>query len=136
MRGRKCTVAAGILCLIAAPSLAQEYQPYPSPRITPRQWARYGEQVRQNYGASLQVFKDKRLIAFSDEHTLTFWVFTMKRHPAHPAWITRQVYEEDGQVRVRQIGYFAGSEEAFAKLFDEYLQRNEELIADVTRRNQ
>ena len=123
------------LWLIAAPTLAQEYQPYPSPRITPEQWARYGEQVRQNHGASLEIFEDKQLIAFSDAPTRTFWVFTLKKHPAHPAWITRQMYEEDGQVRVRQIGYFAGSEEAFAKLFQEYLLRNEELKADVARRN-
>ena len=77
----------------------------------------------------------RQLIAFSDERTRTFWVFTLKKHPAHPAWITRQMYQEDGQVRVRQIGYFAGSEDAFARLFQEYLLRNEELKADVARRN-
>jgi len=123
------------LSLMAAHARAQEYQPYPSPRITPEQWARYGELVRQNHGASLEIFEDKQLIAFSDERTRTFWVFTLKKHPAHPAWITRQMYQEDGQVRVRQIGYFAGSEDAFARLFQEYLLRNEELKADVARRN-
>jgi hypothetical protein len=45
------------------------------------------------------------------------------------------MYEEGGQVRVRQIGYFAGSEEEFAKLFLEYQKRNEELKDDVERRN-
>jgi hypothetical protein len=128
-------LVTGILWLMAAPALAQEYQPYPSPKITQEQWARYGEQVRQNHGASLEVFEDKQLIAFSDERTLTFWVFTLKRHPAHPAWVTRQVYEEGGQIRVRQIGYFAGSEDEFAKLFLEYQMRNEELKAAVERRN-
>jgi hypothetical protein len=122
--------------LSAIPTLAQEYQPYPSPRITPEQWAKYGETVRQYHGASLELFKDKQLVAFSDPRTRTFWVFTLKDHPAHPAWITRQMYEEDGLVRVRQIGYFAGSEEEFAKLFSEYQKRNEELKEDVERRNQ
>jgi hypothetical protein len=135
MHRLKLPLITASLWLLAAPALAQEYQPYPSPRITPEQWARYGEQVRQNHGASLEIFEDKQLIAFSDESTRTFWVFTLKKHPAHPAWITRQMYEEDGQVRVRQIGYFAGSEDAFAKLFQEYLLRNEELKADVARRN-
>ena len=135
MRWLKLPLMTASLWLLAAPALAQEYQPYPSPRITPEQWARYGEQVRQNHGASLEIFEDKQLIAFSDAPTRTFWVFTLKKHPAHPAWITRQMYEEDGQVRVRQIGYFAGSEDAFAKLFQEYLLRNEELKADVARRN-
>jgi len=120
---------------MAVPALAQEFQPYPSPRITPEQWAKYGETVRQYYGETLEIFKHKQLIAFSDMRSRTFWIFTMKDHPAHPAWITRQMYEEGGEVRVRQIGYFAGSEEAFALLFTEYQKRNEELKDDVERRN-
>jgi hypothetical protein len=122
--------------LSALPALPQDYQPYPSPRITTEQWAKYGETVRQYHGASLELFKDKQLVAFSDLRTRTFWVFTLKDHPAHPAWITRQMYEEGGLVRVRQIGYFAGSEEEFAKLFSEFQKRNEELKEDVERRNQ
>ncbi|MEX1993242.1 MAG: hypothetical protein WD929_01160 [Steroidobacteraceae bacterium] len=131
----KLHLAAGALWLVATPALAQEYQPYPSPGITTEQWARYGETVRQLHGESLEVFKSRHLFAFSDMRTRTFWVFTMKNHPAHPAWITRQMYEEGGEVRVRQIGYFAGSEEEFAKLFIEYQKRNEELKDDVARRN-
>lgn len=122
--------------LSAIPALAQEYQPYPSPRITLEQWAKYGETVRQHHGGSLDLLKDKQLVAFSDQRSRTFWVFTLKEHPAHPAWITRQMYEEGGVVRVRQIGYFAGSEEEFAKLFSEFQKRNEELKEDVGRRNQ
>ena len=135
MRRLKLPLVAGTLSLMAAPALAQEYQPYPSPRITPEQWARYGETVRQNHGASLEIFEDKQLIAFSDERTLTFCVFTLKKHPTHPAWVTRQVYDEGGQIRVRQIRCFAGSEEEFAKLFLEYQMRNEELKQAVERRN-
>ena len=135
MHWLKLAFVTGTLWLMAAPALAQEYQPYPSPRITPEQWARYGAEVRENHGASLEIFEDKQLIAFSDERTLTFWVFTLKKHPAHPALVTRQVYEEGGQIRVRQIGYFAGSEDAFATLFREYQMRNEELKQAVERRN-
>jgi hypothetical protein len=129
-------LVAGALVVTASAALAQEYQPYPSPQITLEQWAKYGETVRQYHGASLELFKEKQLIAFSDQRSRTFWVFTLKDHPAHPAWITRQMYEEGGLVRVRQIGYFAGSEEEFAKLFSEYQKRNEELKEDVERRNQ
>ena len=135
MRWLNLPFVAGILWLLAAPAIAQEYQPYPSPRITQEQWARYGAEVRQNHGASQEVFEDKQLIAFSDDRTLTFWVFTLKKHPAHPALITRQLYEENGEFRVRQIGYFAGAEEEFAKLFREYQMRNEELKQAVERRN-
>jgi len=136
MRWLKLPLVTGTLWLMATPALAQEYQPYPTPRITPEQWAKYGEEVRQNHAATAEIFKEKKLVAFSDPNTRTFWIFTMKDHPAYPAWITRQLYEEGGQVRVRQIGYFAGSEDEFAKLFQEYQQRNELLKEDVERRNQ
>ena len=136
MQWMRLHLVAVALWLMASPALAQEYQPYPSPRITPEQWATYGEKVRQNHGATAEIFKDKKLVAFSDLSTRTFWVFTLKDHPAHPAWITRQLYEEGGLVRVRQIGYFAGSEDEFAKLFHEYQQRSELLKEEVERRNQ
>jgi len=137
MQRLKWLFLAGMLGLVVSSALlAQEYQPYPSPQITPEQWANYGETVRRYHGDSLEIFQEKKLVAFADQRTRTFWVFTMKDHPAHPAWITRQAYEEGGQVRVRQIGYFAGSEEEFAKLFLEYQKRNEELKEDVERRNQ
>ena len=135
MPSLKFLLAVAAWALMAAPAFAQEYQPYPTPQITPEQWARYGETVRQMHGDSLEIFKDQHLVAFGDMRTRTFWLFTMKDHPAHPAWITRQMYEEGGEVRVRQIGYFAGKEEEFAKLFADYLKRNQELMADVERRN-
>jgi hypothetical protein len=116
-------------------ALAQELQPYPAPQITVEQWAKYAEEVRQLHEASAQIYKDKQLVVFSDPRTRTFWVFTLKDHPAHPAWITRQMFEDGGQVRVRQIGYFAGSEPEFAKLFREYQDRNEQLREDVEKRN-
>lgn len=92
--------------------------------------------MRQNYGSTAEILKGQHLIAFSDLRTRTFYIFTTKDHPAHPAWITRQMVEEGGQVNVRQIGYFAGSEAEFDKLFREYQGRNEQLMEDVQRRNQ
>ena len=136
MQCMRLHLVTAALWLMASPVLAQEYQPYPTPRITPEQWAKYGEEVQQKHGATAEIFKDEKLVAFSDPRTRTFWIFTLKDHPAHPAWITRQLYEEGGLVRVRQIGYFAGSEDEFAKLFHEYQQRNELLKEDVERRNQ
>jgi hypothetical protein len=119
----------------AAPAVAQEFQPHPQPRVTAEDYARYAEEVRQSFGSTAQVVKEDKVIVFSDMRTRTFYVFTTKDHPAHPAWITRQMVEEDGQVRVRQIGYFAGSEEAFARMFRDYEQRNTKLMEDVARRN-
>ncbi len=140
MYGKKTRPARVVLCLAvafgsAAPALAQEFQPYPSPNITVDQWADYAAQVRQNLESTAELLKGMHLIAFSDMRSRTFYIFTTKDHPAHPAWITRQMVEDGGQVRVRQIGYFAGSEEEFAKLFRDYQQRNAQLLEDVERRN-
>ena len=125
---------AGVLFAVAA--APQDFQPYPSPQISAEQFARYAEQVRQGYGATAEVIREEKVVVFSDPRTRTFWVFTTKAHPAHPAWITRQMVEENGQVKVRQIGYFAGSEPEFAKLFRSYQERNAQLMEDVQRRNQ
>jgi hypothetical protein len=141
MYEKKHRIAHVVLCLTVAlgsavPTLAQEFQPYPSPNITVDQWVKYAAQVRQNFEPTADVLKGMNLIAFSDMRSRTFYIFTTKGHPAHPAWITRQMFEDGGQVRVRQIGYFAGSEEEFAKLFRDYQQRNEQLQEEVQRRNQ
>jgi hypothetical protein len=131
-----CAIACLAASLAPVPQAAsQEFQPYPSPRITVEQWQRYLAVVRRNHEASVEVYKDQRLVGFTDQATRTFYIFTTKGHPAHPAWITRQVVETGGKVQVRQIGFFAGEEVPFAVLFDEYRQRNEQLQADVERRN-
>ena len=140
MNGNQSPLARVALCLAvafgsAAPAIAQEYAPYPSPQITVQQWASYAELVRQNLGSTAEILKGMNLIAFSDMRSRTFYIFTTKDHPAHPAWITRQMTEEGGTVHVRQIGYFAGSEPEFAKLFRDYQQRNQQLQEDVERRN-
>ncbi len=133
---KRCACLTQIACLgIGTPALAQEFQPYPAPQITAQQWAEYAGQVRQAHEASVEILKDQHLVAFSDPAARTFYIFTTKDHPAHPAWITRQLYEEGGEVRVRQIGYFAGSEAEFAKLFRTYQERNAQLMEDVQRRN-
>jgi len=125
-----------LIALIApAPALAQEYQPYPQPQITVEQWQAYLASVREVLESSAEIYKDQHLVVFSNPDTRTFYIFTTKDHPAHPAWITRQLVEQGGKVNVRQIGYFAGNADAFDKFFREYLQRNEELVQEVEKRN-
>lgn len=135
-RKRRACLALATCLGTSLPALAQEFQPYPAPKVTVEQWSEYAEQVRQVHGETAQLVKEEKVIVFSDLRTRTFWVFTTKDHPAHPAWITRQMVEEGGQVNVRQIGFFAGLEPEFAKLFRSYQERNEQLMEDVLRRNQ
>jgi hypothetical protein len=122
--------------VLAVPASAQEWQPYPQPQITVEQWKAYLETVRERFEQTAQIYKDKGIVVFSNPDTRTFYIFTTKDHPAHPAWITRQLVEEGGQVHVKQIGFYAGKAEAFDKMFREYLQRNEELMNEVEQRNQ
>jgi hypothetical protein len=119
-----------------AAARAQEFEPYPSPRITVDQWQKYLLEVRSRHEASLEIYKDKNVVVFSDPTTRTFYIFTTKDNPAHPAWITRQIVEQGGKVNVRQIGYFAGAQEPFDRVFSEYLQLNEQLKHEVEQRNQ
>ena len=119
-----------------AAARAQEFQPYPSPKITVDQWQKYLLEVRSRHEASAEIYKDKNVVVFSDTTTRTFYIFTTKDNPAHPAWITRQIVEEGGKVNVRQIGSFAGAQEPFDRMFSEYLELNEQLKHEVEQRNQ
>jgi len=135
---RSALVAALLLVALwpDAAARAQEFQPYPSPKVTVDQWQKYLIEVRSRHEASAEIYKDKNVVVFSDTTTRTFYVFTTKDNPAHPAWITRQIVEQGGKVNVRQIGYFAGAQEPFDRLFSEYLQLNEQLKHEVEQRNQ
>lgn len=128
--------AMAFTAFMGSAAQGQEYQPYPSPRVTVEQWSQYLAIVQSRFASSAEVFREKKVVAFNDPATGTYYIFTTKGHAAHPAWVTRQIVEEGGQVSVRQIGYFAGDEEPFAKLFAEYQQMNEKLREDVQRRNQ
>jgi hypothetical protein len=135
---RSALVAALLLVALwpDAAARAQEFQPYPSPKVTVDQWQKYLIEVRSRHEASLEIYKDKNVVVFSDPTKRTFYIFTTKDNPAHPAWITRQIVEQGGKVNVRQIGYFAGAQEPFDRLFSEYLQLNEQLKHEVEQRNQ
>src|SRR4029434_10667108 len=112
---RSALVAALLLVALwpDAAARAQEFQPYPSPKVTVDQWQKYLIDVRSRHEASLEIYKDKNVVVFSYPTTRTFYIFTTKYTPAHPACITRQIVEQGGKVNVRQIGYFAGAQEPF-----------------------
>ena len=108
------------LVLVACATKGPEYMPHPRAEISKEQWVAYHDEVIAAHGATRRNFSDEHLEVFNSPDERMHFAFTMEGHPAHPAWITRQITEKDGQVLTNQIGYFASQEEPFAKLFRAY----------------
>ena len=104
--------------------------PYPQARITSDEWQQYFSEVSSKHAASRREFPAEHLVVFEDRATYTAYAFTQPGHAAYPSWITRHVLRDDAGVKVRQIGYFAGDEESFAKLFEAYQQLNGQMLED------
>ncbi|MEG3156897.1 hypothetical protein ACKVMH_03170 [Lysobacter zhanggongensis] len=126
----KRIIAAVAIFLSAALAVAGEppaYKPFPLAQVSPAQWETYRKQVHAAYGVSLRRFPDEHLEVLHSSDNVMHFAFTTEGHPAHPAWITRSA--QNGSVD--QIGYFAGKEEPFAKLFRSYLELTKRSIESV-----
>lgn len=119
------TVAVFILSCF--PTVAQEFKPYPRADISKRQWQTYFDEVVAKHGNTAQKQNDEKLVIYADALSNTSYVFTQDGHPAHPAWITRQLQQRAGNVNIGQIGYFAGDEAAFAALYRSFSAQNEQV---------
>ena len=124
-------VLVGVLTLLISGSIARaiEYKPYATPRVTEEQWTAYFQEVKAAHGTSIQEIRDQHLVVFHGGGVS--YAFTQPGHPAHPAWITRRIVEKEGGLHIEQIGYFAGSEEPFAKLFADYQALNNRMIEAI-----
>jgi hypothetical protein len=116
-------IARGVAILSCAviAAHAQQFRPHEQAHITPAQWQAYFDEVRSKHGATEQPFAKEHLVLFNDKGSLMSWAFTTPGHPAHPAWVTRQPVTDGDNVKIRQIGFYAGDEQAFRKLFATYL---------------
>lgn len=124
-----------ITLLVAVVVNAQEYKPYPRARITQDQWQQYFEEVSSKHAASRLELPTELLVVFENTSAHTSYAFTQTGHPAHPAWVTRQVVQDGVGVYVQQIGYFAGDEEPFAKLFRAYQELNAKMRENFQRQS-
>ena len=127
-------IAALTTLLLGSGAQAQEFKPYPRANITEAQWQAYFDEVREKHGATVQDIEDQKLLVYTDAATSTIYGFTKPGHPAHPAWIARKLEQRGDSLQVGQIGYFAGAEPPFAKLFREYIALNEKMKEDIDRR--
>ena len=114
---------------------AQEFKPYARSKITPAEWEHYFERVKSGHSASAQELGERKLVVFTDEQTSTIYAFTQPGHPAHPAWVTSRLVRQNGELDVRQIGYFAGDKTAFETLFREYIALNDKLKREAGERS-
>ena len=126
-------LAVALLLFSVSAVAAIEFRPYPRERITEAQWKSYFDSVKKALGASAQELKQHRLVVFHDNATATSYAFTERGHAAHPAWVARRIVSRDGVLNVEQIGYFAGAEPPFAKLFAEYQATNKRMIEELKR---
>ena len=115
------------LSLIAFSTAAQEFKPHPRAKITQEQWQTYFDQVKTNHQASERQFPSEHLVTYDDRKSEMSWAFTTPGHPAHPAWVTRMPAQDGVGVYIRQIGYFAGNEPEFAKMFKAYQALNDKM---------
>lgn len=121
-----------LIALLLTSSLhAVTWKPFPDAQITEEQWQEYFDTVVAEFGDTRDEIVEAKLILFTDQLTSTFYAFTADDHPAHPAWITRKLIEQDGAISIQQIGFFAGEEQAFADLFDDYLALSDQLQKEM-----
>lgn len=129
MAMRTITLTVLAIACISNAVFAQDFKPYPAPKITETQWGAYYDEVRQAHGHTEKRADAQRLVTYTDPESRMSFAFTLPGHPAHPAWITRQLVEYKDGIYMDQIGYFAGQEKPFAELFDQYRRLNEKLEA-------
>ena len=120
-----------MVCLIASQIGAATYNPYEDSKITAEQWQEYYDIVRAEFAGTKEEVPNAMLVLFEDASASTFYAFTLPGHPAHPAWITRKLVEGDGDVSMEQIGYFAGDEEPFSELFQDYAELTYQIRSDL-----
>jgi hypothetical protein len=118
---------------LAGAAKAQAYQPYPDARVSTAQWQTYFNEVTSKHNSSRKDAALQRMVTFVNERTNTHYSFTKPDHPAHPSWVTRKFEEIDGHVTVSQVGYFAGSETEFARLFQEFVELNKTIKGELNR---
>jgi len=120
-----------ITCLFATHLLAATYKPHEDSKITPEQWQEYYDSVQSEFGETREEVPDAMLVLFEDASSSTYYAFTLPEHPAHPAWITRKLVDRDGEVAMDLIGYFAGDEEPFSELFQDYAELTYQIRSDL-----
>ena len=96
-----------------------EFSPYPDARITLAQWQDYRLRIDRKYQEFRVAYPEAGIENFNVP-MMGIIAFTLPSHPAHPAIVTQQIEKAGTALGSRDIGYFAGDEREFQKLWLEY----------------
>ncbi|MCX7554852.1 hypothetical protein OS175_13310 [Marinicella sp. S1101] len=106
-------------------------RPHQTAGISSEQWANYYQLATIKYSGAVYSYEDKCTTQVAAKDINANIYFTQPCHSAHPAWVTIYVIEENQHLRLGQIGYFAGSESAFAEMYKAYGVLREQMIEDM-----
>ena len=120
------SLATALVCGSALGTAAQTdpAKRFPHSQITADQWQIFLDEIKSRPGVqnvSRPGQPDILALAVPSENTLYFFT---NGGPAHPAVVVEQVVQDGNGVSVRHTGYFAGSEQAFAKWFSTFHARD------------
>jgi hypothetical protein len=104
---------------------------FPQSHITAQQWEEFFKEIKAKPDAqdvSRPQTPDITVIAVPSESTMYFFT---RPGPAHPAVVVERVTQKDGHVYMNHTGYFAGSEEAFAKWFNAFQARSDSVRSSM-----
>ena len=128
-------IAALPLLLFCSLVGALDLKPHAEAKISLEQWNAYHSEVERNYGNTRTSHPSHNLETFKIPDKKANIAFTTEGHEAHPSWVTRYVTEKNGSINLSQIGYFAGEEAPFAKLFNQYEQLNKRVREEMARKS-
>lgn len=111
------------LLMSVAASTAQSERRFPHSHITPAQWQAFLDEVKAKPGVqNISKPEQPGILALSVQSENTLYFFT-NGGPAHPAVVVEQIIQDGGNIGLQHTGYFAGSEDAFAKWFNAFRAR-------------
>jgi len=112
-----------------------DIKPYPIANISLQEWNSYYQLINFKLPASKKLIQQNCMEYFADRTINAVFYFTTNCHPAHPAWVTLHVINENNQLHMGQIGYFAGHESAFAEMFKAFQVSTEERRKAMAKKN-
>ncbi len=99
-------------------SVAAEEWRFPTDKITAEQYQAYLEEVRAITGSKSYEVADQLVVEAMGDNTI--YVFTMPKHPAHPAVVKRKIVQKGDGVYILRQGHYAGSRSAYDRWWHEF----------------